>query len=188
MYYPGEQYAYGSVVGGPQPGASLTMTTTGISATAVAGSTYTATIQYANVSWSNCNVNPSANVALNILANGVVVSSGHLVGAGSRFAVDSGDCGLGGHGCLRRPSDPAPGGGDELPRRTGSYATVAGAYFWLRQRHSDGHGASWRSGRSQRSDGNGRLFEPDQPGWTNNSNNETGFKIDQATSSDFTQA
>ena len=51
MYYPGEQYNYGSVVGGAQPGASLTMTTTGISAAAVTGATYTATIQYANVSW-----------------------------------------------------------------------------------------------------------------------------------------
>ena len=37
IYYPGELYNYGSVVGGAQPGASLTMTTTGISATAVAG-------------------------------------------------------------------------------------------------------------------------------------------------------
>ena len=80
VYYPGEQYGYNSVVGGAQPGASLTMTTTGINATAVAGSTYTATIQYANVSWSNCNVNPSANVALNILANGVVVGTGTLSG------------------------------------------------------------------------------------------------------------
>ena len=49
----------GSVVGGAQPGASLTMTTTGINATAVAGTTYTATIHYANVSWSTCTVTPA---------------------------------------------------------------------------------------------------------------------------------
>ena len=47
---------------------------------AVAGGTYTATIQYANVSWSSSAVNPSANVALNILANGVVVGTGTLSG------------------------------------------------------------------------------------------------------------
>ena len=80
VYYPGEQYAYNGVVGGTQPGASLTMTTIAINATAVAGATYTAAIQYANVSWTNCTVNASANVALNILANGVVVSSGHRAG------------------------------------------------------------------------------------------------------------
>ena len=80
IYYPGELYNYGSVVGGAQPGASLTMTTTGINAAAVTGTTYTATIQYANVSWSNSAVNTSANVALNILANGVVVGTGTLSG------------------------------------------------------------------------------------------------------------
>ena len=80
LYYPGEQYADGSVVGGAQPVADLTMTTTGINLTAQAGNTYTATIQYANVSQSNCATNSSANVALNILANGVVVSSGTLSG------------------------------------------------------------------------------------------------------------
>ena len=56
------------------------MTTTGISAAAATGSTYTATIEYANVSWSNTAANPSANVALNILANGVVVGTGTLSG------------------------------------------------------------------------------------------------------------
>ena len=80
VYYPGELYNNGGVVGGPQPGASLTMTTTGISAAAVSGSTYTATIEYANVSWSSCAVNESANVSLNILANGVVVGTGTLSG------------------------------------------------------------------------------------------------------------
>ena len=56
------------------------MATTGINATAVAGSTYTATVQYGNVSWGSCNVNHSANVTLNILANGVVVSSSTFAG------------------------------------------------------------------------------------------------------------
>ena len=65
---------------GAQPGASLTMTTTGISAAAVTGTTYTATIEYANVSWSTVSTNNSANVALNILANGVVVGTGALSG------------------------------------------------------------------------------------------------------------
>ena len=83
MYYPGEQYNDGSVVGGPQPGAGLTMTTTGISAAAVTGATYTATIEYANVSWglpTGATLNPSANVALKILANGAVVGTGTLSG------------------------------------------------------------------------------------------------------------
>ena len=79
LYYPGEQYANNDVLAGAQPGASLTMTTTGISATAVAGNTYTATIQYANVS-SSSSYNTSPNIALNILANGVVVGTGTLSG------------------------------------------------------------------------------------------------------------
>jgi hypothetical protein len=79
-YYPGEQYNSGSVVTGAQPGASLTMTTTGISATAVTGTTYTASIDYANISQDGVNNNNSANVALNILANGVVVGTGTLPG------------------------------------------------------------------------------------------------------------
>ena len=106
---------------------SLTMTTTGISAAAVTGATYTATIQYANVSWSNANVNPSANVALNILANGVVVGTGTLSGLAQNSpwtpvtATWTADRGL------RWPGDPAPGGGDQLPRGTGKHSTVAGA-------------------------------------------------------------
>ena len=78
IYCPGELYNYGSVVGGAQPGASFAMTTTGITANAVAGSTYTATIEYANVSWSGTAENASANVCVNILANGVVVGTGTL--------------------------------------------------------------------------------------------------------------
>jgi phosphodiesterase/alkaline phosphatase D-like protein len=80
LYYPGEQYSFGSVVTGPQPGANLTMTTTGITANSVAGTTYTASIDYANVSMSNAGDNASANVELDILANGVVVGTGTLSG------------------------------------------------------------------------------------------------------------
>ncbi len=80
VYYPGELYNSGSVVGGAQPIAKLTMTTTGISANAVAGNTYTATILVANASWSNAATNPGANVVLNILAGGVVVGTGTLSG------------------------------------------------------------------------------------------------------------
>ena len=60
------------------------MTSTGIDAAAVAGATYTATIQYSNVSWSSCAANPSANVSLNILADGVVVNSIQLSGLARR--------------------------------------------------------------------------------------------------------
>ena len=80
VYYPGEQYPNNGVVTGAQPGASLTMTTTGINSAAVTGGIYTATIEYANVSWGGVNVNLSANVALNILANGVPVGTGTLSG------------------------------------------------------------------------------------------------------------
>ena len=72
MYYPGE---LGSVATGAQPVANLTMVTTGISEAAATGDTYAATIQYANVSWSNCADNNSANVELDIQANGVTVGS-----------------------------------------------------------------------------------------------------------------
>jgi Fibronectin type III domain len=80
VYYPGELYnSGGTLVAGPQPGASLTLTTTGISATAVTGTTYTATILYANVS-SSAVTNPGANVTLNILANGIIVGTSTLTG------------------------------------------------------------------------------------------------------------
>ena len=109
-------------------GCKLTMTTTGISVTAVAGTTYTATIHYANVSWSIATVNPSANVVLNILANGVVVGTGTLSGLaqGSPWTPVTASWVA---TALRRPSDPTPGGGDQLPGRTRKQ-TVAGAQFW----------------------------------------------------------
>ena len=49
------------------------------------------------------------------------------------------------------------GSGDELRGGTRKHATVGGALFWLHQRHFNGHDAKWPSGRSQRSDGHGRL-------------------------------
>ena len=162
-YYPGEQYSYGSVVGGPQPGASLTMTTTGINATAVAGSTYTATIQYANVSWSSSTSTASANVAFNILANGVVVSSGHLTGLAQGppwtpvtvgWVADAAHAGQAiqlqvvASNFLEGPSRVNNG---RCRRSAFANATLTTD----RGRH--------RSGRSQQSDGHGRLFQPDQP-------------------------
>ena len=164
IYCPGELYNYGSVVGGAQPGANLTMTTTGISATAATGSFYTATIQYANVSWASCNANASANVALNILANGVVVGTGTLSGLAqgspwttvtATWVADAAHAGMAiqlqvvatnfleGPGTIQQWQVPS---------------------FALHQRHSDGHAAKQRSGRSQRSFGHGRLFERNRPG------------------------
>ena len=57
---------------------SLTLTTTGISATAVSGTTYTASIYYANL--ANTGSNNGPNVTLNILAGGVVVGTGSVTG------------------------------------------------------------------------------------------------------------
>jgi hypothetical protein len=79
-YSPGEQYASSNAVSGPQPGASLRLTSTKINTAAVAGATYTATIACANVSGTKNAANPSADVTLNILANGVVVNSSCLTG------------------------------------------------------------------------------------------------------------
>jgi hypothetical protein len=90
IYYPGEQYdqQFGHIVNasntpitpGPQSGASLTMTTTGISANAVAGATYTATILYANTARVAANGNPSANLELDVLAGSDVIATGSLTG------------------------------------------------------------------------------------------------------------
>ena len=184
IYCPGEQYNNGSVVSGAQPGASLTMTTTGISATAVPGSTYTATIEYANVSWSNCNVNPSANVALNILANGVVVGTGTLSGlaqgapwttvtatwtATSAYAGQAIQLQVVATNFLEGPEAP----------------TVAGAQLWVHPRHSDDHSARQLPAAPSGLTATAVSSSQINLSWTDNSNNETGFKIDQATSSDF---
>ena len=174
---------YGSVVGGAQPGASLTMTTTGINATAVAGNTYTATIQYGNASWSNCNVNPSANVALNILANGVVVGTGHLSGLAQGspwtpvtvgWVADAAHAGQAiqiqvvATNFLEGPGSTQQW---EVPSFGFANATLTGTA-------PSGLPAA-PSGLTATAVSSSQI----NLSWTDNSNNETGFKIDQATSS-----
>ena len=78
FYCPGEQLSGGISSQVAQTGAGLTLTTTGISAVAVSGTTYTASIYYANLANNNSNNGP--NVTLNILAGGVVVGTGTLSG------------------------------------------------------------------------------------------------------------
>ena len=100
MLNPGEPY--NTVPKGPfaQPGASMSATTTGISASAAAGTTYVASYSAANVEkWgytvgSNSNLPfapVGANMTLNILANGVVVASQTV--AGSNFTENDADDG-----------------------------------------------------------------------------------------------
>ena len=62
---------------------------------------------------------------------------------------------------------------------------MAGAYFWLRQRHSDDRGRppTAPSGLTATAASSSQI----NLSWTNNATNQTGFQIDQATSSDFTQ-
>ncbi len=183
MYYPGEQYAYNGIVGGAQPGASLTMTTTGINATAVAGTTYTATIQYANVSSRTCTANPSAVVAFNILANGVVVSSGHLAGLtqGSPWtAVTAGwVCPAAYAGqtiqlqvvATNFLEGPAANQQWQVPTFAFANATLTSL--------TPGNLPNAPSGLTATAVSTSQI----NLSWTDNSNNETGFKIDQATNS-----
>ena len=81
FYYPGEQEtgSNGSLYNPKkaQSGADVTFTTTGISATAVAGTTYTASMYYDQLS-NVSNVNACPNVTFSILANGVVVGTSGL--------------------------------------------------------------------------------------------------------------
>ena len=187
MYYPGEQYNYGSVVGGAQPGASLTMTTTGISAAAVSGTAYTATIEYANVSWASSAVNESANVALNILANGVVVGTGTLSGLAQNspwtpvtatWTASSAYAGqpiqlqvvatnfLEGPGSTQQWQVPSFGFTDATLTATMPSGLPAAP-----------------SGLTATAASSNQI----NLSWTNNATNQTGFQIDQATSADFTQ-
>jgi autotransporter-associated beta strand protein len=187
LYFPGEMYNDGSVVGGAQPGASLTMTTTGITATAAAGSTYTATIQYANVSQSNAAANPSANVALNILANGVVVGTGTLSGLAqdspwtavtATWTADAGHAGqaiqiqvvatnfLEGPGSTQQWQVPTFGFADAALSVAVPVTAPAAPTGLVAEAVS--------SSQINLS-------------WTSNSNNQTGFQIDQATDPGFTQ-
>ena len=83
MLDPGEAYNDLTMPRGPfaQPGASMIATTTGISESAVAGTTYDASFMAANINkWGWDGPNPSFSpvgddMTLNILANGVVVAS-----------------------------------------------------------------------------------------------------------------
>ena len=183
MYYPGELYNYNCVVGGPQPGASLTMTTTGINQTAVAGNTYTATIQYGNVSWTNCNANPSANIAFNILANGVVVSSEPPHGAGSKLRRGLRSRWAGSR-TQRTPAKPFNSSSwrrtsskDQPPHNSGRCPALALANTTLTAAAPPANVPTAPSGLTATAVSSSQI----NLSWTDNSNNETGFKIDQAT-------
>ena len=187
LYYPGEMYNYGGVVGGAQPGASLTLTTTGISAAAMSGATYTATIKYANVSWSNVNVNPSANVALNILANGVVVGTGTLSGLAQNSpwttltATWTADAGHTGQAIQLQVVATnfleGPGSTQQWQMPTFGFAGTALSVAVPLTIPAAPSGLTARAASSSQIN----------LSWTNNATNQTGFQIDQATSSDFTQ-
>jgi phosphodiesterase/alkaline phosphatase D-like protein len=186
IYYPGELYNNGSVVGGVQPGAGLTMTTTGISATAVAGMTYTATIEYSNASWSNCAVNPSANVTLNILVNGVVAGTGTLGGlaqnspwtnvtanwtAGSASAGQAIQLQVVANNFLEGPSSTQQW---QVPDFAFTNTTLSSA---------TATGPTAPSGLTASAASSSQINLT----WTDNSNNETGFKIDRSTNANFSQ-
>ncbi len=163
VYYPGELYNNGSVVGGAQPHAKLTMTTTGISANAIAGNTYTATILVANASWSSAATNPGANVVLNILAGGVVVGTGTLSGLAQNSPWTPVTATWTAGSATRRPVDPVAGGGQQLPRRAGYQPAVAGTHARPGQGHALDRRAEWPAQCSRQSHGNGRFGQPDQP-------------------------
>ena len=140
---PENSITYGSVVGGAQPGASLTMTTTGISATAVTGSTYTATIEYANVSWSNGQRQPPAQRCAQHPGRRRGRRHGHPIGAGqgSPWTPVTATW-VATQLTLVKPSS------SRWSRTTSwrgrKHATMAGAYFGFDPRHSDDHGAKQR--------------------------------------------
>ncbi len=162
------------------------MTTTGISSSAVAGSIYTATIEYANVSWSNCAANPSANVTLNILANGVVVSSGHLSGLAQGAPWTPVSVGW---------VVPAAYAGQAIqiqvvatnfiegPGNTQQYE-VPSFGFANATLTVTASGLPAAPSSLTATDVSGSQINL---AWTNNAANQTGFQIDQATSSGFTQ-
>ena len=185
MYYPGELYNYGGVVGGPQPGAGLTMTTTGIRANAVVGATYTATIEYANASWGNCNVNESANVALNILANGIVVGTDTLSGlaqnspwtpvtatwtATTPYSGQTIQLQVVATNFLEGPGSMQPW---EVPSFGFTNATLT----------TQGNIPAPLSGLTATAVSTSQI----NLSWTDSSSDKTGFQIDQATGSNFTQ-
>ena len=181
IYYPGELYDYGSLVSGAQPGASLTMTTTGIIAAAVASGTYTATIDYANVSGNTCTYNPSANVALNILANGVIVGIGTLSGLaqGSPWTPVTASW-----------VAPAADAGEPIQLQVVATNFLEGpvegqvpTFGFANATLTLASPPAAPSGLTATAVSSSQI----NLGWTNNDQDATGFQIDQATSSDFTQ-
>ena len=152
---------------------------------AVAGTTYTATIQYANVSWASSNVNLSANVALNILANGIVVGTGTLSGlaegapwttvtagwvAPAAYAGQAIQLQVVATNFLEGPGDNQQW---QVPTFAFAHATMTATAQTNLPAAPSGLTATAAS------------LTQINLAWTNNAGNQTGFKIDQATSSDF---
>ena len=184
VYYPGEQYANYDVATGAQPGASLTMTTTGISAAAVTGNTYTATIEYANVSWANAAGNPSATVALNILANGVVVGTGTLSGQAQGSAAWT--------QATATWTATAPYSGQAIQLQVVATNFLEGPSQWEVQTFAfanatlayttPGPAPAAPSGLTATA-----ASSQINLSWTDTAGDETGFQIDRSTNSSFTQ-
>ena len=164
------------------------MTTTGINQTAVAGNTYTATIDYANVSGSNSNVNPSANIEFSILANGVVVSSTSMTGlaqgspwtpvtvgwvADAAHAGDSIQIQVVATNFLEGPGSTQQW---EVP-------TFALANAALTKTEPAGNPPTAPSGLTATATSANEI----NLSWTDNANDESGFQIDRSTNSTFSQ-
>ena len=179
-YFPGE---LGSNYDSAQPGASLTMTTnaSGGLTTAVTGGIYTATIQYANMSCTT--VAQSATVTLNILDNGVVVASSTLPGLAinspwtpvtATWVPQPGDA----QGTIQLQvvaNNFLEGNGNW------TLSPFAFANATLTQTVPTGAPPTVPSGLTAMAVSSSQI----NLSWTDNSNNETGFNIDQSTSSDF---
>ena len=147
--------------------------------------TYTATIEYANVSWSGANVNPSANVALNILANGVVVGTGTLSGLAQDSpwtpvtATWTADRAYAGQAIQLQvvATNFLEGPGStqqwQVPTFGFANATLTAAVPITVPAAPSGLTATAASSSQI------------NLSWTNNATNQSGFQIDQATSSDF---
>ena len=154
FYYPGEQLtgSIGSQVA--QTGASLTLTTTGISATAVSGTTYTASIYYANL--ANTGSNNGPNVTLNILAGGVVVGTGSVTGLapGSPWTQVT---------ATWTATVLTLGQAIQLQVVANNFLEgtqrVADAYFWIDPRHFDGHGQRAAAANGDQRRGGQRILD-----------------------------
>ena len=148
----------------------------------MAGATYTATIQYANVSDTTANLSP--NVALNILANGVVVGTGTLSGlaeyspwttATASWVAQAANAGQAIQLQLVATNFLEGPGQWEVPTFAVTDATLTATVPVTIPVAPSGLTATAVSSNQI------------NLSWTNNATNQTGFKIDQATSSDFTQ-